>query len=207
MPEVYIGKNYGVKRIKDYFVVEEVDILGDISKYDFFLKDRCTYSNNGNVSFAAFVMTELGSEPIFNGWRIERLRFPGTWFGQDGLFVLIDRYGVSFESGARCGSQWYRNSQQEFISDCLVEAVKFAKDNHSVKYINFLKGFDGPSSNMSLNSFHNFINKVDKYIEDFKEIKEALINDNASDEMVQRLDESFHSQIKKCFSFDIELPK
>ena len=38
MPEVYIGKNYGVKRIKDYFVVEEVDILGDISKYDFFLK-------------------------------------------------------------------------------------------------------------------------------------------------------------------------
>jgi hypothetical protein len=60
---------------------------------------------------------------------------------------------------------------------------------------------------MSLNGFHNFINKVDKYIEDFKEIKEALINDNASDEMIQRLNESFHAQIKKCFSFDIELPK
>jgi hypothetical protein len=207
MSEVYKGKFFGAKRIKDYFDVKEVDNLEDSSKYDFLLKDRCTYSNNGNVSFAAFVMTELGSEPIFYGWRIEKLRFPGNWFGQGGLFVLIDRYGVSFESEARCGSQWYRNSQEEFISDCLVEAVKFAKNNHSVKYINFLKGFDGPSSNMSLNGFHNFINKVDKYIEDFKEIKEALINDNASDEMIQRLNESFHAQIKKCFSFDIELPK
>ena len=207
MPEVYIGKNYGVKRIKDYFAVEEVDISGDISKYDFLLKDRCSNSYNGNVSYVAFVMTELGSEPVFNGWRVKRLEFPGGWYGNGGRFVLIDRYGKEYTDKAVCGSQWYDQSQNEFISDCLVDAVKFTKSNHSVKYIDFLKGFDGPSSNMSLDSFHYFINKVDKYIEDFKEIKDALINDNASDEMIQRLDESFHSQIKKCFSFDIELPK
>ena len=207
MCEVYKGKNYGVKRIKDYFVVKEIDVFGDISKYDFFLKDRCTNSYNGNVSYAAFVMTELGDEPVFNGWKVKRLEFPGGWYGNGGRFVLIDKDEKVYKDDVVCGSQWYHQSQEEFISDCLVGMVKFTQNNHSVKYIDFLKGFDAPSPNMSLDSFRYFIDKVDQYIEDYKELKEALIKDNTPDEMVQRLNESFHSQIKKCFPFDIELPK
>ena len=207
MSEVYKGKKFGVKRIKNYFAVEETDVLGDISKYDFVLKDRCTDSYNGNVSYAASVMTELCDEPIYNGWRIKRLNFPGCWWGQEGTFTLIDKYGKECNSLAFGCRKWYTHMQEEFISECLIEALKFAQNNHSVMYVNIIKGFSIPCWKVSINEYHDPINKINEYINDYRELRTLLDDENASNELLQPLDDAFHSQIKKCFPFDIVLSK
>lgn len=47
----YKGKIFGVKRIQNFFAVEETNVFGDLTKYDFILKDSCIYSNNGNYTY------------------------------------------------------------------------------------------------------------------------------------------------------------
>ena len=38
----YKGKVFGIKRIGGFFAVEEANLFGDLSKYDFLMKDRLT---------------------------------------------------------------------------------------------------------------------------------------------------------------------
>ena len=85
----YKGKVFGVKRIQNFFAVEEANVFGDLTKYDFLLKDSCIYSYNGNHTYQAVIMAEACKEPIFNGWRIENLVFPGNWYGNWLLIISL----------------------------------------------------------------------------------------------------------------------
>ena len=93
----YKGKVFGIKRIGGFFAVEEANLFGDLSKYDFIMKDRLTYSYNGNHNYCAEVMKEACDEPVFNGWKIDNLYFYGNWYGQAPAFNLINENGEEYK--------------------------------------------------------------------------------------------------------------
>ena len=138
----YKGKVFGVKRIQNFFAVEEANVFGDLAKYDFLLKDSCIYSYNGNHTYQAVVMTEACNEPIFNGWKIENLVFPGNWYGNWSAYNLIDRNGEKYASKQFGKQQWYDKQPEIMLRETLLEVLKYTEKHYSVKNDEIIKGFD-----------------------------------------------------------------
>lgn len=201
----YKGKIFGVKRIQNFFAVEEANVFGDLTKYDFLLKDSCIYSYNGNHTYQALIMTEACNEPVFNGWKIERLTFPGDWHGQMSVYHLIDRYGEKYTSKPFGMRQWYDKQTEIMIRETLLEVLKFTEAHYSVKNDEVIKGFDVPTGTISLQQYHDFNDKVSLYIEDYQKALTLLQSSGADEEKIKQLKQLFDTQIRKCYPFSIEV--
>ena len=120
----YKGKVFGIKRIGGFFAVEEADLFGDLSKYDFIMKDRLTYSYNGNHNYCAEIMKEACAEPIFNGWKIDNLYFYGN--------NLINENGEEYHSPQFTQERnWYDKQPEVMIRETLLKVLKFTEQNHT----------------------------------------------------------------------------
>lgn len=201
----YNGKIFGVKRIHNFFAVEEANAYGDLTKYDFILKDSCIYSYNGNHTYQAVVMTEACNEPVFNGWKIENLVFPGNWYGNWSAFNLIDRFGEKFASKQFGKQQWYDKQPEVMLREALLEVLKFTEAHNSVKSDEVIKEFDVPTGAISLNQYHDFNERIRLYIEDFQRALTSLQETGADDEKIKRLKQQFNVQIRKCYPFDLDI--
>lgn len=201
----YKGKIFGVKRIQNFFAVEEANVFGDLTKYDFLLKDSCIYSYNGNHTYQAVIMTEACEEPIFNGWKIENLVFPGNWYGNWSAFNLIDRFGEKYASKQFGKQQWYDKQTEVMLRETLLEVLKFTETHYSVKNDEVIKGFDVPTGTISLQQYHDFNDKVSQYIEDYQKALTSLQSSGADEEKITQLKQLFDAQIRKCYPFSIEV--
>ena len=201
----YKPQIFGVKRINGLFAVEVTDVSRDLSKYDFLLKDRCIKSYNGNHTYQAVIMTEACKEPVFNGWKIDNLVFPGNYFGNWSVFYLIDRNGEKYTSKPFGRPQWYDKVPEAILRDTLLEVLKFTETHYSVKNDEVLKGFDIPTGTISLKQYQDFNNKVSLYIEDYQKELTSLQNSDADNEKIKQLKQQFDTQIRKCYPFGIEV--
>lgn len=201
----YKGKVFGVKRIQNFFAVEEANVFGDLTKYDFLLKDSCIYSYNGNHTYQAVIMAEACKEPIFNGWRIENLVFPGNWYGNWSTYNLIDRNGEKYASKQFGKQQWYDKQPEIMLRETLLEVLKFTETHYSVKNNKVIKGFDVPTGTISLKQYLDFNNKVSLYIEDCQKALTSLKESDADDKTIKQLRQQFETQIRKCFPFNIDI--
>ena len=124
----YKGKIFGIKRIGGFFAVEEANLFGDLSKYDFIMKDRLTYSYNGNHNYCVEVMKEACDEPLFNGWKIENLYFYGNWYGQAPAFNLINENGEEYHSDQFSQERnWYDKQPEVMIRETLLKVLNFTE--------------------------------------------------------------------------------
>lgn len=203
----YKGKIFGVKRIQNFFAVEEANVFGDLAKYDFLLKDSCIYSYNGNHTYQAVVMTEACKEPIFNGWKIENLVFPGNWYGNWSVYHLIDRNGEKYASEQFGKQQWYDKQPEIMLRETLLEILKFTETHYSVSNNEIIKGFDIPTGTISLKQYQNFNERVALYIENYQKALTSLQENGAADDTVKQLKQQFDMQISKCYPFNIDVRK
>ena len=199
----YKGKIFGVKRIQNFFAVEEANVFGDLTKYDFILKDSCIYSYNGNHTYQAVVMTEACNDPVFNGWKIENLVFPGNWYGNWSAFNLIDRFGEKYASKQFGKQQWYDKQPEVMLRETLLEVLKFTEQNHSVKFNEILAGFDVPTGAISFEKYQDFQKNVAHYINCYQEVMTILQKEQSSAEIMEQFRIQFNAQIKRCFPFSI----
>ena len=126
----YKGKVFGIKRMEGFFAVEEANLFGDLSKYDFIMKDKLTYSYNGNHNYCVEIMKEACEEPIFNGWKIENLYFYGNWYGQAPAFNLIKDNGEEYHSDQFTNERiWYDKQPEVMIRETLLKVLKFTEQN------------------------------------------------------------------------------
>ena len=201
----YKGKVFGVKRIQNFFAVEEANVFGDLTKYDFLLKDSCIYSYNGNHTYQAVVMTEACDEPIFNGWKIENLVFPGNWYGNWSAYNLIDRNGEKYASKQFGKQQWYDKQPEVMLRETLLEVQKFTETHYSVRNDEVIKGFDIPTGTISIKQYQDFNETVALYIENYQKALSSLQETGADDDTVKQLKQQFDTQIRKCFPFIIDI--
>ena len=150
-------------------------------------------------------MTEACNEPVFNGWKIERLTFPGDWHGQMSVYHLIDRYGEKYTSKPFGMRQWYDKQTEIMIRETLLEVLKFTEAHYSVKNDEVIKGFDVPTGTISLQQYHDFNDKVSQYIEDYQKALTSLQSSGADEEKITQLKQLFDAQIRKCYPFSIEV--
>lgn len=54
----YKGNVFGIKRMGGFFAVEETNLFGDLTKNNLIMKDRLTYSYNGNHKYCVEIMKE-----------------------------------------------------------------------------------------------------------------------------------------------------
>lgn len=52
----YKGKVFGIKKIGGFFAVEEADLFGDLSKYDFIMKDKLIYRGDGSFDISLKIL-------------------------------------------------------------------------------------------------------------------------------------------------------
>ena len=95
------------------------------------MKDRLTYSYNGNHNYCVEVMKEACDEPIFNGWKIENLYFYGNWYGQAPAFNLINENGEEYHSDQFTQERnWYDKQPEVMIRETLLKVLKFTEQDH-----------------------------------------------------------------------------
>lgn len=192
---------FGVK-IRDGFVaVEETNLLEDVSKYDFMLKDCLVESYNGNDRYRVEVMTEIGNEAIINGWHFKEIDLPGNWFGQNSYFCIVDKMGETYKSPKPVlQNMWYDKQPVVIIRETLLEVLKFTENTPSAKYAIILDGFDIPEECEGIDRLYQFTCKVEQYIRAYQEVMSMSDKDDDSD-MMEQLKEAFNAQISKCFPF------
>lgn len=202
----FTPKIYGVKRINDFFAVEATSPFGDMSKYDFILKDCLSGSQNGNDCYRAEVMTEVCGDVYLNGWKIDYLAFPGNWYGQWSFFFLIDKFGCAYSNKESATKQmWYNRQPEVMIRETLLQLLKFTEQNHSTKYRNVIDGFYVPTYEVTLEKYLELSDTINQYIKDYQDVVKLLKEESAPTDMIERLKEGFDAQIKKCFPFRIKI--
>lgn len=83
--------------------MEATSPFGDMTKYDFVLKDCLSGSQNGNDGYRVDVTTEVCGDVYLNGWKLEYLGFPGNWYGQWSYYNIIDKLETKRVQPNRCG--------------------------------------------------------------------------------------------------------
>ena len=200
----YTEKIFGVKLRGCFVAVEEADIFGDISKYDYLLKDCLEDSYNGNYHYRIDVMTEVGKEAFINGWKLQKIDMPGNWFGQRSYFILNDKFGDTYSSPQPVIKEmWYDKQPIMVIRETLLEVLNFTNKNHSAKYAHIVEGLDIPSACYSIDELRKFSAKVEKYISEYQDVLKLLKEEGAS-EYEEYLTQCFFSQLSKCYSFEIK---
>ena len=123
----YKCKVFGIKKINRFFAVEETNLFGDFSKYDFIMNDCIVYDDcNGNVNFRVDVMKEACDEPNFNGWKLDNLYFYGNWSGQAPAYNLIDKFGDIYHSSQLTNKRKrYEQQPEVMIRETLLEVLNF----------------------------------------------------------------------------------
>ena len=202
----FTPKLYGVKRINNFFAVETTNPFGEMSKYDFILKDYLSGSQNGNDGYRADVMTEVCGDVYFNGWKLEYLSFPGNWYGQWSYYNIIDKFGCTYRNKESATKQmWYNRQPEVMIRETLLELLKFTEQNHSTKYRNIIDGFYVPTYEVTTEKYYELSDTISQYIKDYQDVVNMLKEEDASSDMFERLKEGFDTQIKKCFPFRIKI--
>lgn len=202
----FTPKIYGVKRINNFFAVEATSPFGDMTKYDFVLKDCLSGSQNGNDGYRVDVMTEVCGDVYLNGWKLEYLGFPGNWYGQWSYYNIIDKFGCAYRNKESATKQmWYNRQPEVMIRETLLELLRFTEQNHSTKYRNIIEGFYVPTYEVTIEKFIELSDTISQYIKDYQDVVELLNEENASSEMFEHLKEGFDNQIKKCFPFKIKI--
>ena len=196
---------YGVKIREGFVAVEEANPFGELSKYDFVLKDCLVESYNGNDSYRIEVMREIRSDAIINGWQLKKIDLPGNWFGQNSYFCIIDKMGNEYRSPKPVlREMWYVKQPVVMIRETLLAVLKFTQNTPSVKYAIIMDGFDIPKDCNSIEKLHQFTSQVEKYLSDYMEVLSVLESDNDVEE-IKRLKEGFDTQIRKCYPFTINI--
>lgn len=202
----FTPKIYGVKRINNFYAVEATSPFGDMTKYDFVLKDCLSGSQNGNDGYRVDVMTEVCGDVYLNGWKLEYLGFPGNWYGQWSYYNIIDKFGCAYRNKESATKQmWYNRQPEVMIRETLLELLRFTEQNHSTKYRNIIEGFYVPTYEVTIEKFIELSDTISQYIKDYQDVVELLNEENASSEMFEHLKEGFDNQIKKCFPFKIKI--
>ena len=195
---------FGAKIREGFVAVEEADLFGDVSKYDFLLKDSLVRSYNRNDDYLVEVMTEIGKEAVINGWKLQKIDLPGNWFGQRSYFYIEDKYGDVYRSKNPVLEEiWYDKQPVRVIRDTLLGALNFTKKNHSAKYARVTEGIDIPSACYSIDDLYKFSTRVEKYIQEYRDVLKILKKENMS-EYENHLTQCFLAQLSKCFSFEIK---
>ena len=192
----FTPKIYGVKRINNFFAVEATSPFGDMTKYDFVLKDCLSGSQNGNDGYRVDVMTEVCGDVYLNGWKLDYLGFPGNWYGQWSSYRNKESATIQM---------WYNRQPEVMIRETLLELLRFTEQNHSTKYRNIIEGFYVPTYEVTIEKFIELSDTISRYIKDYQDVVELLNEENASSEMFEHLKEGFDNQIKKCFPFKIKI--
>lgn len=197
---------YGVKRINTFFAVEATSPFGDMSKYDFVLKDFLAGSQNGNDGYRAEVMTEVCGDVYINGWKLEYLGFPGNWYGQWSYYNLIDKFGCAYRNKESATKQmWYNRQPEVMIRETLLALLKFTDKNHSTKYRNIIDGFYVPTYEVTTEKYFELSDTITQYIKDYQDVIALLKEENAPADMFEHLKKGFDNQMKKCFPFRIKV--
>lgn len=114
----------------------QLDIMSDVSPYEYMLKDELTSEYNGNRCFTITIYSrDKASEIHFkiNGWTLKKLAFPGNWYGEWGVATLVDRLGNEYEY--HCKEQG--NHSKEMLLDLrtsFANIIKFTKENYTLEH-------------------------------------------------------------------------
>ena len=169
----FTPKIYGVKRINNFFAVEATSPFGDMTKYDFVLKDCLSGSQNGNDGYRVDVMTEVCGDVYLNGWKLEYLGFPGNWYGQWSYYNIIDKFGCAYRNKESATIQmWYNRQPEVMIRETLLELLRFTEQNHSTKYRNIIEGFYVPTYEVTIEKFIELSDTISQYIKDYQDVVE-----------------------------------
>ena len=197
-------KIFGVKLREKFVAVEEADLLGDISKYDFLLKDSLVRSYNANDDYLVEVMTETGKDAIINGWKLHKIEMPGNWSGQSTYFYIEDKYEDVYRSKKPVlENVRYSRQPVRVIRDTLLGVLNFTKENHSAKYARVTEGLNIPSACYSIDDLYIFSQQVERYIQEYRDVQKLLKKEESS-EYETHLTQCFLTQLSKCFSFEIK---
>ena len=186
----FTPKIYGVKRINNFFFFFSTSPFGDMTKYDFVLKDCLSGSQNGNDGYRVDVMTEVCGDVYLNGWKLEYLGFPGNWYGQWSYYNIIDKFGCAYRNKESATIQmWYNRQPEVMIRETLLELLRFTEQNHSTKYRNIIEGFYVPTYEVTIEKFIELSDTISRYIKDYQDVVELLNEENASSEMFEQIEE------------------
>lgn len=205
---------FGVKIAETNISLELIESLDELSKYQFMLSDKISYSYNGNTTYKIDIQQLTTKEHIeFFGWKLISLSFPGNWYGQWGVWELEDLNGKR-KSVHTTKQAWYFKNSKIMIKESIEKAKEFAESNYSVDYHDFLSNISSkanlpflPESNkISLDKFAHLISSSKQYIDDYQKILSAISKkeDKRNILFIKTLMESLKNLMKSYYPFEIE---
>lgn len=205
---------FGVKIAETNISLELIESLDELSKYQFMLSDKISYSYNANTTYKIDIQQLTTQEYIeFFGWKLISLSFPGNWYGQWGVWELEDLNGKR-KSVHTTKQAWYCKNSKIMIKESIEKAKEFAENNYSVDYHNFLSDtslkanlpFLPESNKISLDTFACLISLTKQYIEDYKKVISSL--SDKKDErcllLTDKLKKHFSDILKEYYPFEIK---
>lgn len=192
------SKMFAIRFIGKTVIIEETNCYNS----DILIKDQLEHVNNGNPYYSAeFIDSHCGNITFTkNGWKIDKLRFPGNWFSERTHVNMIDRFG--FELSIYGSESSYPKHREKMIRECFETFLKYSKYPF-VKYKEFMDGIE-IKEEMTIVEVQSLLGtKFKKYVELYQTVKDLLNSMEDNEYFLDVVDNSFEENLDKISKIKI----